>query len=183
MEETISTFSFPYVVDGNGDGHIFSCAHVPLTKGTTINNLQEGVIIGTNGRNLTAFCFREDKTSDDSSPIRATAITNRVDPTLAEAGISDTKRFTSLTFPSVDPIEKGIELFYATDVLEPHKDSVAWQPFVYTTGEGRVFFVDARGRWAHLRIEDSTTIVGEEVFSSYSLTYYNLFIRRKYGTT
>lgn len=184
-EETdiISTFSFPYVVDGNGDGQVFSCAHVPATKGTAINNLQEGVMMGTNACDATVFAFREDITTDDTESILATAITARIDPSLEDASLSDTKKFLCISFPSADPLEEGLEVTYATDELAPHKDSVNWKSFVYNTGEGRAFFIDAYGRWIHFRIEDSTMVVGEEVFSSYNLTYYNLFIRRKYGSS
>ena len=181
--DLISTFSFPYIVDGNGEGKVFSCAHIPCTKGTAINNLQEGVMMGTSGADSTIFGFLEDHTSDDTEAILATAITARVDPSLDEVNLSDTKKFLTISFPGVDPFEEGLEVYYATDELSPNKDSVSWKSFVYNTGEGRAFFIDAYGRWIHFRIEDSTTIVGEEVVSSYSLTYYNLFMRRKYGAS
>jgi hypothetical protein len=172
-----ATYSWPYVEDGNLDSHFFSCAFVPEAKGTRYAGNQDSLFLGTMNAGKTIKTFCRALGQDDSTPVTAEFITNRLDPTLLENQESDAKRFLKATFPYVNPMAKGMSLYYATEAEAPHKNSTTWSSVYWKTPQTRVGFPYGLGRWLHLKGVDATNTVDEPIFSAFGLDYYRLYNR------
>lgn len=173
----LNTYSWAAIPDQNSDGKAITCAFVPPAKSYDINPMQETMFLGTINADLSIQTFRRDLSQDGDEDVTAVAITNRLDPTFLETGWSDTKRFTHIEFPSVNPISKGLTVEYCREAESPHIEGTTWEEFSIGSNERKGTFPSGLAKWIHLRITDDTNLTNQEVFGSFCLYYYNLFSR------
>lgn len=173
----INSYAWASVPDNNSDQKSISCAYVPRTKGTSINPLQDTVILGTVGASLTLNAFRSDLAQDNGSNITATIITGRIDPTRVDAKEPDKKRFVSLEFPGVNPFRLGLSIYFCKEVEDPLAGGVTWIPLTFQSTDVRTFFPSGLARWIHLMFVDATALSMRAIFGGFRVYYYSLASR------
>lgn len=170
-----------WVEDGNSDSKAITCAYVPDTKGQYISVGQESLFLGmTEEAGATIQTLRNDLTVDDGEGIQTAALTNRIDPTMLEAGLSGVKRFQSVEFVGVNPYDFDQTVSTYNEVLEPHLDGGTLKPLYRNSGQSRAEIPNGVAGWVHFYIS-GTPMTNRTVFNGFVLNYYDLEGRDRQG--
>lgn len=164
--------------DKNSDDKGITCAIRPESRGPDANVMQGQAFIG--GLNLGKMyrTFRHDLAQDDSNTIRAESILNNINCMEAAERPAETLEFWQLEFPRINPVEKGLELYHAVDVQDPHKGGISWTALDTTDDLSDIAQVpNGIGKSLSLRIIDDTNVVNEAVFDGFVCHFQRLGTR------
>lgn len=177
-----ATYSWPWIVDGNDDGILITCACAPLERTTVYRMVQDQIVLGTTEIGYTIRTFAKEYGYDAGELIQREFITNRIDPSLLERdGFSDAKRFLKIGFLDTDPYDSGMVLYYCKDCPDPIKDSPDWEAIYHSDGKSRNTFPHGLARWINIRGVDTGLNYNIPVFGSFIISYYRLYNRDKEG--
>lgn len=170
------TLSWPEIQDGNSVRKLITCAFIPNAKSATYPAVQNCMFLGTVGANLILRTFDPTTPNDDSTPVHAEAILNRLDPALndRQTGETTSKRFDRVEFSNVNPIAKGVKVEVCFDVVNPTKDVVVWDEVVSTDDSPKASIRNGLGRWMHMRLTDDRSVARDTVLDAFKLYYYDL---------
>lgn len=173
------TLAFGHCIDGNPDRANFLCGYCPPQKGTGMSVLQECVFLGTTvGTGLTFAALIDALSMDGGSmAIRGRCITHRIDPD-ARADVnqvksSTTKRYLKLILGGNNPMQFGLKIQWTKD-QDPLGPFVVWQDISGDPDDTVLYFENGLANFIHLKIDDSTNIVGKVVLPPLSIGYYGI---------
>lgn len=168
-------------MDGNTDGKAITCAYFPRTKGSTLNVLQEQMLIG--GLSLDAMwrTFERTQGKDDESDFTATAILNNFEPTIEGGRPTDNKRFFKLEFPRINPLSKtSVTIDFAVDEINPEDGVSAWNSLDEVSGSHIAGIPSGIGRSMNIRIRDTGDInLNDATFDGVIVHYYQMGVRHE----
>ena len=169
-------YSYDQLMDGNPDGHYFSCAYYPSAKDGVISMRPTGFFLGTHNAETMYHTFLESEITDEGSTIVGTVIPTMIAPESRDEPLQ-MNRFISVEMGNINALSKGIVVQYSVDKESPHLLSPLWKDSYYVAGENRAFFPDAVGRWLHLKILDNREEGVRDAWGGFLINYYPLGTR------
>lgn len=171
-------YSWNQIVDGNATGSVFSCAYCPAGKASNISMIQSRVFLGTMSSDSMLQTFHEGKTLDGEEEVNAYMITNMIAPSGKDPDEGfEMCRFINLEMTNINALSRGVVVEYSIDAEAPHQISPMWEATHYDTGNNRVFFPRAVGRWIHLKITDESGLANRDAWGAFMIGYYPLGTR------